>query len=147
MENKFTREIEAFENEILDNYFDFSKEDSFLTHYTSSNGLEKILKSKCLWFSYYKYLNDESEGKIIYEVLDFVLDECKEIDNSEFKESVKEVVPTNSNGSPLRRFLNVKKTQKYKMIREFFYVVFPRMMIVCLCGITIQKIKIVKDLI
>jgi hypothetical protein len=126
VENKYTKEIENFEKEIFDNYFDFSKEDSFLTHYTSFNGLEGILKSKSLWFTYYKYLNDESEGKIIYEVLDSVLDECETIDNDEFKENIKEVIPANSNESPLRRFLNGKKDTKVQDDKRVFLCSFSK---------------------
>lgn len=145
MNDEWTKKILDFENNIYQSFFENTQK--FLTHYTSFKGLDGILKSKSLWFSSYRFLNDESEGKIINEVLDSVLDECKEIDNDEFKKSIKEVIPTNSNESSLIRFLSGKKIQKHKMIKEFSSVVFPRIMIVCLCGIIILKIKIVKVLI
>ena len=42
-------------------------------HYTSSEGLLNILRSGKLWFTNGEYLNDSSEGKYIFEVME----ECK----------------------------------------------------------------------
>ncbi len=124
MNEKYKKKILDFENDIYQSFFENTQE--FLTHYTSFKGLDGILKSKSLWFSSYRFLNDESEGKIINEVLDSVLDECKEIDNDEFKKSIKEVIPTNSNESSLIRFLSGKKNTEAQDDKRIFICSFSK---------------------
>lgn len=124
MNDEWTKKILDFENNIYQSFFENTQK--FLTHYTSFKGLDGILKSKSLWFSSYRFLNDESEGKIINEVLDSVLDECKEIDNDEFKKSIKEVIPTNSNESSLIRFLSGKKNTEAQDDQRIFICSFSK---------------------
>ena len=48
----------------------FDKTDGFLSHYTSTFGLMGILESQALWFTDSKFLNDSSEGEILWDIID-----------------------------------------------------------------------------
>jgi hypothetical protein len=52
-------------------------ENIMIYHYTSSDALLSILKSESFWFSDRGYLNDTSEGMLVLDILDEVLDQIK----------------------------------------------------------------------
>lgn len=74
--------------EDITEYFRY-KEKGALYHYTSSQGLLGILRSESLWFTDARYLNDESEGLIIY---DLILETVSNHQDLKFKNVVQEFV-------------------------------------------------------
>ena len=58
----------AFDNAV-ETIFD-PKEPNHIIHYTSMEGLMGILQSGEMWFTESKFLNDDSEGTYIYEIID-----------------------------------------------------------------------------
>ena len=66
--------------ELLKFYIDVSRKDSLmcnLYHYTSPDGLEKILNKHRLWFTRYDCLNDYSERKYLLNVYASVCEKFK----------------------------------------------------------------------
>lgn len=60
---------------------------TFINHYTSPSGFAKIIENKTLRFTEYAYLNDNTEGDYIFEVLEDMLLPNK---RSEFNRSILE---------------------------------------------------------
>ena len=56
------------------------KPEGLLYHYTDQKGLLGIIRDKCIWATHLRYLNDTSEGKIVFPV---VLDELNSRVNSD----------------------------------------------------------------
>lgn len=53
----------------IDDYYDLGSDSPNLYHYTSIDGLNGIISNGTLRFSEYSYLNDFSEGKVLYQTL------------------------------------------------------------------------------
>ena len=62
---------------------------SSIFHYTSSTALISILQSKKLWFSNIKFLNDETENKQIFKVLNSYIESQKDKFNKNYYDSIK----------------------------------------------------------
>lgn len=62
-------------DEVANSIFDETP--SYINHYTSPSGLLGILSSQSLWFTNGNYLNDNSELKYVYEVIDMTLSKNK----------------------------------------------------------------------
>ena len=72
MERSFEEEFEVLESENRKTYSDSIQ--GYIYHYTGAKGLYNILKSKTLYFTESSYLNDSSEGKYIYSLVEKCLD-------------------------------------------------------------------------
>lgn len=71
METKIADRFENFTDKLEDDFFkDFIYRDEVITHYTSAEGLLGILQSKAIRFTEYAYLNDDTEGKCVFDLLD-----------------------------------------------------------------------------
>ena len=95
--------------EELESYI-YNNEVSHLAHYTSPEGLESIIKYRTLRFTHSKYLNDKSEGKLIYELLDSYLDNFSF--SKEFVNKVREVLIDEL--SPIEVFLKGQENPNFK---------------------------------
>lgn len=69
-------ETTKFRNEIID-FIDKKTCEKYITHYTSSSSLIKILENKTLRFSDALFLNDSSEGTVIFDYIQLNLDTRK----------------------------------------------------------------------
>ena len=64
---------------ILKSEFNYN---NYIAHYTSKDGLEKIIKSRTLFFTHYRYLNDKTEGERVLECLKFYIITNKQKDSN-----------------------------------------------------------------
>lgn len=87
-----------------------SIKNNIIVHYTSPDGLKGIIENKTLRFTDSKYLNDKSEGQIIYDVIDNCLDEQKY--NKNFVEDVKDILIRKL--SPSEQFRKMADNPCYK---------------------------------
>lgn len=63
--------FEKVTNKLEDDFFkDFIYRDEVIAHYTSAEGLLGILQSKAIRFTEYTYLNDDTEGRCVFDLLD-----------------------------------------------------------------------------
>ena len=67
-----------------------SMDSSIIVHYTSPEGLKGIIENRTLRFTDSEYLNDKSEGKLIYDTLEFCIDYKKY--EEAFRNDVKDIV-------------------------------------------------------
>lgn len=78
----------------------FIRENVPIYHYTSQKGLESILSSNSIWFSDSEALNDTSEGKYLYSLLSFILDNYQDSSKSfeTFKQQIYNCIINVENG-------------------------------------------------
>lgn len=58
-------------------------------HYTSSTALVSILQTKKMWFTNIKFLNDETENRLIFHLLDNYIEENREDYNEDYYRAIK----------------------------------------------------------
>lgn len=87
-----------------------SMDSSIIVHYTSPEGLKGIIENRTLRFTDSEYLNDKSEGKLIYDTLEFCIDYKKY--EEAFRNDVKDIVIKKI--SPIEQFMKHQKDQNYK---------------------------------
>lgn len=121
MNNELEKKIDEIDQKIYGKCHNIKY--NSISHYTSPFGLDGILANKTLRFTHVDYLNDSSEGKYIYEVLEDCLRE-KEYDE-EFVKIVNEICLGKVDlYEEYVRILNGKKSRFYESITSKYICCF-----------------------